>query len=45
MLMQNVSAEDEPVESRQTGVMFERVLTGLFVVGLLATMLDFNTLL
>lgn len=46
MLMQDVSAEDrESVDARQAGDTLEWVLTGLFVVGLLATMLDFNTLL
>lgn len=45
MLMQDVSVEEgESADVRQAGDALEWVLTGLFVVGLLATMLDFNTL-
>ncbi len=46
MLMQDVAVNEEsPVEVDVSGRMLERVLTGLFVLGLMATMLDFNTLL
>lgn len=45
MLIRGVSVDEgESADARQAGDALEWVLTGLFVVGLLVTMLDFNTL-
>ncbi|MDQ5888288.1 MAG: hypothetical protein RL210_2617 [Pseudomonadota bacterium] len=46
MLMQDtVVNEDLPAAPEASRGLLDRVLTGLFVLGMLATMLDFNTLL